>query len=122
VKSILAVGCGGFAGAIARYGLALLVARFWSSPLPLATFLINVSGSFILGLFSTWAAERVGVDPVWRLLIGTGFIGAYTTFSTFEYETQRLAESGLATWAFLNVAASVAAGYVAVLLGVHLAR
>jgi CrcB protein len=122
VKSILAVGCGGFAGAIARYGLALLVARFWNSPLPLATFLINVSGSFILGLFSTWAAERAGVDPVWRLLIGTGFVGAYTTFSTFEYETHRLAESGLATWAVLNVAASVVAGYVAVHLGVHLAR
>jgi fluoride exporter len=122
VTRLLVVGAGGFLGAIARYGVGLLVARYWTAEFPLATFLINVSGSFVLGFFSTLAAERLTLDPLWRLLVATGFVGAYTTFSTFEYETQRLVATGGLGWAVLNVAASVAAGYAAVLLGVRLAR
>jgi CrcB protein len=122
MKNFLAVGCGGFVGAMARYGVGLLVARVWRSPIPLSTFLINVTGSFILGLFATWAAERAALAPLWRLLIGTGFVGAYTTFSTFEFETQGLVEAGLGSWAALNVGASVLAGFVAVRLGVYLGR
>ena len=122
MRNVLAVGAGGFAGALARYGVALLVARVWSREFPLATLLINVSGSFVLGLFSTWAAGRTGLDPAWRLLVGTGFVGAYTTFSTFEYETHRLTETGALGWAFVNVATSIVAGYAAVRLGVLLGR
>ena len=109
-------------GAVARYAVALLVAMFWKRDFPLATLLINVSGSFVLGFFSTFAAGRISVDPMWRLLVATGFIGAYTTFSTFEYETQRLTESGALWWGTLNVITSVAAGFAAVQLGVLLAR
>jgi CrcB protein len=122
MKNLLAVGIGGFLGAIARYGVGLGVARLWSGDFPLATFLINVSGSFVLGLFSTLAAERMPMDPAWRLLVATGFVGAYTTFSTFEYETHRLVETGASSWALLNVLASVVVGLVAVRLGVVLAR
>jgi CrcB protein len=122
VTRFLFVGAGGFLGAIARYGVGLLVARYWTAEFPLATFLINVSGSFVLGLFSTLAAERLTLDPLWRLLVATGFVGAYTTFSTFEYETHRLVETGGTGLALLNVAASVVAGYAAVLVGVRLAR
>jgi CrcB protein len=122
VRSVLAVGCGGFVGALTRYGVSLAVARIWTRDFPLATLLINVSGSFILGFFSTWAAGRVSLDPAWRLLVGTGFVGAFTTFSTFEYETQRLTEAGAAGWALVNVLSSVAAGFLAVRLGVSLAR
>ena len=122
IRNFLFVGCGGFVGAVARYGVALLVARYWSREFPLATFLINVSGSFVLGLFSTLAAERMAIDPAWRLLFATGFVGAYTTFSTFEYETQRLIESGAWLLALLNILASVAAGFTAVWLGVRIAR
>jgi CrcB protein len=116
------VAAGGAAGAMARYAVALLVALFWKRELPLATLLINVSGSFVLGFFATFAAERTMIDPAWRLLVATGFIGAFTTFSTFEYETQRLAESGAMTWAIVNVVMSVVAGFLAVQLGVVLAR
>lgn len=119
---IAVVALGGALGAVARYGVSLLVARFWTADFPLGTFLINVSGSFILGFFATFAAERTALDPLWRLLVATGFVGAYTTFSTFEYETQRLTESGEAALAVANVAASVVAGFIAVQLGVMIAR
>lgn len=119
---VVVVAFGGALGAAARYGVAVLVARFWTSSFPLATFLINVSGSFILGFFATFAAEKSALDPLWRLLVATGFVGAYTTFSTFEYETQTLAESGAMMFAVANVVGSVVAGFAAVQLGVMLAR
>lgn len=122
MSRFLVVGVGGFLGAVARYAVSLLVARFWSGEFPLATFLINVSGSFVLGFFSTLAAERLALDPAWRLLVATGFVGAYTTFSTFEYETHRLLETGVAAWAVANVLASVLVAFLAVRLGVALAR
>ena len=118
----LVVGIGGFLGAVARYAVGLLVARLWTVELPLATFLVNVSGSFLLGLFAALTTERLPLDPAWRLLVATGFLGAYTTFSTFEYETHRLAETGAAAWAAANVVASVGAGFLAIRLGVALAR
>ena len=116
------VAVGGAAGAVARYAVTLAVALFWKKEFPLATLLINVTGSFILGLFATFAAEKSMIDPAWRLLIATGFVGAYTTFSTFEYETQRLAESGALGWGIVNVLTSIVAGFLAVQLGVMLAR
>ena len=119
---VLMVAAGGALGAAARYAVALAVATFWRREFPLATFLINVSGSFILGFFATWGAERANIDPLLRLLVATGFLGAFTTFSTFEHETQRLTESGAVGWAVLNVVASVLAGFAAVQLGVALAR
>src|SRR5438477_8653121 len=122
MSRFFAVATGGAVGAVARYAVALFVATFWRRDFPLATFLINVSGSFVLGFFSTFAAEKIPIDPIWRLLVTTGFIGAYTTFSTFEYETQRLTESGALWWGALNIITSVAAGFAAVQLGVFLAR
>jgi len=118
----LVVAFGGALGAVTRFAVNLAVASWWKSDFPLATLLINVSGSFILGFFSTLAAERLPMDPLWRLFVATGFVGAYTTFSTFEYETQRLTESGALSWAVLNIIASVIAGFLAVRAGVALAR
>jgi len=122
MSRFLAVAAGGALGSVSRYAIALFVAMFWKRDFPLATLLINVSGSFVLGFFSTFAAEKTSLDPIWRLLVATGFVGAYTTFSTFEYETQRLTESGALWWGALNIITSVAAGFAAVQLGVFLAR
>jgi fluoride exporter len=122
MSRFLVIAVGGALGAMSRYGVALVVALFWKRDFPLATLLINVTGSFVLGFFSTFAAERSALDPMWRLFVATGFVGAYTTFSTFEYETQRLTESGALWWGALNVVTSVAAGFAAVQLGVLLAR
>ena len=122
MRNLLAVGLGGCLGALARHAVNVLIAGHWAGQFPLATFLVNVSGSFLLGLFATVALERVPVDPAWRLFIATGFLGAYTTFSTFEYETHRLTETGALGWAALNVVASLLAGFAAVRLGIVLAR
>ena len=122
MNRFLAVGFGGFLGAIARYAVTLVVSNWWRREFPLATLLINVSGSFIVGFFLTLAAARMTSDPFWRLFVATGFVGAYTTFSTFEYETQRLTEVGSLGWATVNVVTSVLAGYIAVQCGVLLAR
>lgn len=98
------------------------MAGVWKREFPLATFLINVSGSFVLGFFVAWGAERTAIDPLWRLLVTTGFLGAYTTFSTFEMETYALTDAGAIGLALLNVIGSVAAGFLAVSLGIALAR
>jgi len=118
----LLVGTGGFLGAIARYAVGVWCETFWRRDFPLATFLVNITGCFILGLFLTLAAERLPIDPRLRLFVATGFVGAYTTFSTFEYETQRLTTTGAFGWALVNVLASVAIGFLAVRLGVQLGR
>jgi CrcB protein len=122
MRQFLAVALGSALGGVGRYAVGLLVARWWSGDFPLATFLVNVSGSFVLGFFYTLTAERLSVSPYWRLAFATGFVGAYTTFSTFEYETERLVGSGAFGWAVLNVIGSVAAGFAAVRLGISLAR
>ncbi|HKO56237.1 MAG TPA: fluoride efflux transporter CrcB [Thermoanaerobaculia bacterium] len=118
----LIVGLGGFAGAIARYGLGVWIGSLWRRPFPLGTFLINISGCFLLGALLAFAAERASIGEPWRLLLATGFLGAYTTFSTFEYETFALARGGAAGWAVANVVASVIVGYLAVQMGVAIGR
>jgi CrcB protein len=122
MRNLLIVGFGGFLGAIARHGVNVAMARLWTSPFPLGTFLINVSGSFALGLVASAAAERLGFGPSWRLLLGTGVLGAYTTFSTFELETNRLVEAGALAWAAANVVASFGAGFLALRLGALIGR
>jgi CrcB protein len=118
---VAVVAVGGALGAITRYGVSLLVARFWTGDFPLATFLINVSGSFLLGIIAGMALYHAFPDTP-AAILGSGFCGAYTTFSTFEYETQRLTELGSLGWATVNVVTSVLAGYIAVQCGVLLAR
>jgi len=122
ITRYLAVGAGGFLGAIARYALGVWIETAWRRQFPLATFLVNLSGCFILGAFLTAAAERLDIGPLARLFVATGFVGAYTTFSTFEYENYRLTQTGAWGWALLNVVGSVVAGFLAVRLGVLLVR
>ena len=110
----LAVAAGGALGAAARYFLGGTVLSRVAPSFPVATFVINVTGSFVLGFFLTIAAERVVLGPHIRLAIAVGFIGAYTTFSTFEYETLRLAEERGMVWALMNVILSVVVGFMAV--------
>ena len=118
----LAVATGGALGACLRYYIGGFVLARTTTPFPLATFIINVSGSFIIGFFLTLATERVIVSPHIRLAVAVGFVGAYTTFSTFEYETIRLTEEGHGLHALLNVVLSVVVGFVAVWGGIALAR
>ncbi|MFY9783548.1 MAG: fluoride efflux transporter CrcB [Acidimicrobiales bacterium] len=105
----LAVAAGGFVGAPSRYLLDRTVNRRVESDLPWGTFLVNVSGSFVLG-FLTGLSLGHHLSPIAKALLGTGFCGAYTTFSTFSFETMRLIEVGQFLEATLNVLASALVG------------
>ena len=116
------VGLGGFAGAIARFWLGEYIGNRMGTRFPYGTFAINISGSFLIGLVVTVLAERTHWNMSWRYLIPIGFIGAYTTFSTFELEAFESMRDGQILIAFLNVALSVVIGFVAVWLGVITGR
>ena len=120
VVTVLAVAGGGAVGSVARY-LVTVAMTATATAFPYATLVVNVVGAFLIGLFARLFATP-DHDPVLRLALTTGLCGGFTTFSTFEYETRRLAEAGLHGLALLNVTASVAAGYAAVTLGARLAR
>lgn len=112
----LLVMLGGAIGAPARYLADLYVRKWIGADFPWGTMAVNAVGSFVLGLLAGAAAS--GVLPGWVLtLAGTGFCGALTTFSTFSYETVRLAEDGRWGSAALNVLGSLAVGTAAVSLG-----
>ncbi len=117
----LVVGTGGFIGANARYWVGVWAVQRWGKAFPYGTILINVLGCFILGLFAT-LASRLAWNDHWRLLVAVGFVGAFTTFSTYEYETFQLAEQGSLLRAGLNVVVSLMVGFLAVLVGVGVAR
>jgi len=116
------VGLGGFVGAIARFWVGVYIANRMGTRFPYGTFVINISGSFIIGLVITVLAERSSLSPNWRYLIPIGFVGAYTTFSTFEFETLRAIQDGQIAIGMLNVFGSVIAGFIAVWLGVITAK
>ena len=120
--TIIGVALAGALGALARYGLGGFIASRYPSAFPLETLIINVSGSFILGLLFVVLTERFMASPALRASLMVGFVGAYTTFSTFSLETFRLIEDGSVGLALLNVVASVAAGLLAVYLGVVIGR
>jgi CrcB protein len=113
---------GGVIGTWARYWIGRWFSEQpWGQAFPLGTFVINVSGSFILGAAAIFILERLPPEQQqWYLLVGTGLCGGYTTFSTFEWETFKLVRDGSWWLALANVFGSVIAGFVGVLLGVML--
>jgi fluoride exporter len=118
----LVIGAGGFAGAITRFAVATWIGQRWGRSFPLGTFAINVSGSFLIGLLMYLLTEKLMVNPQWRLFLVVGFLGAYTTFSTFEYETGKLVKDSEWVLATLNVGGSVIAGFIALKAGEILAK
>jgi fluoride exporter len=118
----LLVGIGGFLGANARYLVAVWVAERLGSDFPYGTFIINVSGSFMMGFLEGAIAESILVHPNWRLFFAIGFLGAYTTFSTFSFENFMLIQERSYLLALVNMLGSVCLGLIAVLGGMIVAR
>lgn len=119
--NILLVALGGGLGAACRFGASLLVqgrADGW----PVATFAINVAGSFLIGVLAGWLAGKGDEGEPWRLFIGVGLLGGFTTFSAYSLETLRLVERGDWVGAGSYAAGSVVAGLIFVTLGMMLAR
>ncbi|NNF57755.1 MAG: fluoride efflux transporter CrcB [Rhodothermaceae bacterium] len=117
---VLIVAVGGAVGAVARYGVGLLALRVSATGLPLGTWAVNLVGSFLIGLTLPFLMAR-GSDE-WRLALVVGFLGAFTTFSTFSLDTLVLWENGRPGWAVLNAAGSVVLGLACVALGFWIAR
>lgn len=118
----LLVVIGGGTGALARYVAASAIMTRFGGKFPLGTLVINVTGSFLIGFLMTILTERFKLDPNWRLLLVVGFLGGYTTFSSFEWETYSSVRDGGLWTGMLNVVSSVMLGYVAVTLGSVLAQ
>jgi CrcB protein len=121
MRTALAVMIAGALGALARYALQSMIDPR-TGDLPWGTFVINVSGSFVLGVVFTAATERLVIEPWVRTALTVGFLGAYTTFSTLAFETVRLLDGGQWVAAFLNMAGNAVFGIAAVMAGVWVAR
>ena len=107
-------------GGLTRYALGTWIMARSGGRFPLGTFLINISGSFFIGLLMTLLTERLQPHPNWRLFLVVGVLGGYTTFSSFEYETLQAVRDGERWMGLLYVAGSVLLGYLAVWLGAAL--
>lgn len=117
----LVVLAGAGLGGLARYVAGTWIMARYGGRFPLGTFLVNVTGAFLIGLLMVFLTERFQPHPNWRLFLVVGFLGGYTTFSSFEYEALQAVRGGERWMAFLYVAGSVVAGYAAVWLGALLA-
>ena len=119
---VLYAALGGALGTVARYLLTLVVQARAGADFPLATLLINITGSVLLGFLMRYGLETATTSPEVRLLLTTGFCGGYTTFSTFSYETARLIEDGEWLRGGVYVLASVVISLVGTFIGFALAR
>ena len=116
------VGAGGALGAIARYLVNRLAVEWLGPHFPYATMFINLSGSFVLGFFLIALAERLVSTPEYRLFFAVGFLGAYTTFSTWTYESAALLAEGATLAALFNLFGSLVLGMVAAFAGIACGR
>ena len=122
MRTVIGIGVAGAAGALARYGLEGVVSSKGSGAFPWGTFVVNVTGAFVVGFLFVLLTERYAIAPWLRSSILIGLIGGYTTFSTLTLETYRLLEDGAIGFAFANGLGSLAAGMLAVYLGVVAGR
>jgi CrcB protein len=118
----LIVFLGGGVGAALRHGINLGTARFLSNGFPYATFFINVTGSFVMGLIAAWFAFKGDASQHWRLFLTTGVLGGYTTFSTFSLDAALLYERGQLGLAAGYVISSVLLGLIGLFAGLALVR
>jgi len=122
LQKYLLIAVGGAVGSIARYWVGSTVANRMGTRFPYGTFVINITACVIIGFSLTFLARRVDLNPAWRFLIPVGFIGAYSTFSTYEWETLSTLRAGAFFLAALYAVSSLILGLAAVWGGAMIAE
>lgn len=122
MNNFLVIALGGALGALTRFQLGLWITQKWNQLFPLHTFIINITGSFLLGFLNVYFIEKTNLDPAWRFAVCVGFLGAYTTFSTFSYEAFNMLEGGYYSTAIMYIIGSVILSVTGVIIGINLAR
>ena len=122
IRNPIAISLGAIAGALSRYYITLWFAQRYGTNFPYGTFFINLTGCFAMGFFITLTLERVVMSPEVRLLVATGFLGSYTTFSTYGLESKGFLDQGNLMMFLIYWVGSAIVGMVGVQLGVSLAR
>lgn len=118
----VAISVGAVLGANLRFLIGGWISDRFGGSFPLGTLIINATGSLVIGLFLTLISDRLVVADWWRPLVAIGFLGSYTTFSTFSYETLALVQAGSVGFAVLNVVGSVVGSLAGVFVGTVAAR
>ena len=122
MQKYLFIALGGALGSIARYWVGSTIAGRMGTKFPYGTFVINITACIIIGFSITYLGKRVELNPAWRFLIPVGFIGAYSTFSTYEWETLSTLRSGAFALAALYAVSSLILGLAATWCGAVLAE
>ncbi|MEL6921259.1 MAG: fluoride efflux transporter CrcB [Pseudomonadota bacterium] len=122
MQQLILIGLGGALGAITRYGVTVGATRVFGHGFPVGTLLVNVAGSFAMGVLIGWLASRSVGDQSLRLFFATGFLGAFTTFSAFSLDFATLVERGQMVSAVSYAAVGVIASIVALFIGLGIAR
>ena len=122
MKPLLLIGSGGAIGSICRYLMTVYVSKYVNIAFPMGTFLVNISGCFLIGLLYGIALRDAWLNPDWRLFLITGICGGYTTFSSFSWESIQLIRQGHYAYFFAYVLGSVILGLLATVGGVAIAK
>jgi CrcB protein len=122
VQKYFYIALGGSLGSLARYWVGSTVANRMGTRFPYGTFVINITACIVIGFSLTFLSKRSELSPTWRFLVPVGFVGAYSTFSTFEWETYSSLQTGAFLIAGLYVVLSFVLGLVGVWCGVLLAK
>jgi CrcB protein len=122
LQKYVLIAFGGALGSLARYWVGSAVASRMGTRFYYGTFVVNITACLIIGFSLTWLGQRTDINPAWKFLIPIGFVGAYSTFSTYEWETFTMLETGAFLIAALYVTLSILVGLIAVWAGVLLAR
>lgn len=122
MQKFILIALGGGAGALSRYILAGLAQRFGGGSFPVGTFAVNALGCLLFGLIWGLMENRAAIGPHTRLMVLTGFLGAFTTFSTYAFESAALMRAGQWMFALLNIAGQNIVGIALLMTGLMLAR